>query len=261
MNLALQRASPPNWWMQMMDVRPEHGGQIGVELERGIFDPDTGATLAIAHWILPRLSAEDHSPEPSACQVESKTRPMANIASVMKDLRRVVDDADAVARTIGCELRGVPTLPDDFSRVVYPSEAYRAVADMLTRRGILDAAMQVMSVQINIGCSSWEELQDRYTRLVRSIDELLVLGDLSEGKRQRLYRKAVPNPTPVVWSTPQELYEVALSERTDANPAKLHKHVVIKPGGIIEVRCFDSTSDMRQIEHYLRQVARIAGLK
>lgn len=235
-------------WLAKMDSTCRKDGMlVGVELERVIVGED-GNPLSIASQVLSFLDPVHHSPELSTWQIECKTSPI-RFEDLSNELRRVMNEQEVAVRLHDVYIQAMPVVFNGNPPIlIHPK--YKDVAEIIVRRagaGGLKAALAVASWQLNIGCSDAEQCIERYNHLVEALEELIVMGDCSNGQRMQIYRQATPNCNPMRLESTRELYNLLVSRGLVHDPARLHTLIQIKPGWIIEVRVFDATDDVQSI--------------
>ncbi len=242
-----------------MGINPDADGLYGIEHERGIFCRHSGRIIPGAPRLLRGLDPAENSNEPSSCQIEGKTLPYRTGREVRRNMRRVLRTQDRRANRLGMELRTMPVLPAGMPTDIFPSRKYIKLAKMLRERGDMDAVLRVTSTQPNLGFGNWHDLLEAYNRLVEALPKLIAWGDKSAGLRRRMYTAAVPHHQPKYFESPYALYAEALRRGVASKPGKMHTDIMIKPGGIIEVRCIDAMADVAEMDDLMDEVARIAG--
>jgi hypothetical protein len=249
-------------WMAWMGHHCSGSGSVrSIELERVLCGAD-GVPCTQAHKVLEGLDSEHHSHEPAPWQMECKTGAVSE-TSLRSRLQAVMAEQDRAAAGYGLELVAMPVVFGGNPPILLsPATHYKQVAAMIRARAGeegLRAALAVASWQFNIGCTGPAQALERYNRLVRALDRLITLGDLSHGQRLALYKRAAPNWEPRELGSASDLYQCLLHHGVAEHPNRLQSLVQIKKGWIVEVRTPDACDDVDCIMTHVRQIIRIAG--
>ncbi len=244
-----------------MFARSWHEG-FGLELETGIysnipFSQEMKPASKLIYKMMQGYASQHVSLEASAAQLEVMSVPCATPEAAVDDLVFALGSAQAVAQSLALQLRVMPVLPADMPRHITDMPYYQGFAAEFVDNVLL-AVLRVCSFQVNIGCRDEEQLFRRYGRLREDIMTLRRAGDLSNGERARLYSLVVPDRDPPAFQSMDDVFR-ACQDRADLNPAKLHNDIVVKHGGVIEIRCFDATDDPAKMLELTKLVQKIAG--
>lgn len=231
---------------------------VGLELERCLID-SSGQLVPRSEVIIQAMRQPWTTEEPARWQVEVKTDPHRNVHAVLNQMAERMRAQDQYAqRFLGCMLQAHPVVCNGKPpHHIYPSDECVQIAAILKKRGSLEAALAVASLQVNLSFDSPAAAIAGYNRLAMHVPLLLQAGDFSGGMRQRLYGKAVPAPMPRLFDSGYQLWQ-EMQRCGVENPSKLHTFVVLKPGWVVEIRTFDATDDLLQMRQLIELAQMIA---
>lgn len=238
------------------DFKPEYWSYVGVEIES--FLTSGGKIVPAAASVLNLLPKDGtYGHELPACQLEMRTKPV-KIDDLRAELVRVKKLAEEAVSTLGLSLAYIPVALGDVPLDVSPDSTgrYARIVEKLPHE-VLEAACSVAAVHIHVGVRSKYEIINVYNRLVRSFDKLKKLGDTSDGKRMALYSVMAPVTWPPQYKSWEE-YAQAMQERGCVeDPRQCWDLIRISTHGTVEVRVFDSTSDIERIVSWANTVRNI----
>lgn len=221
--------------------------RVGVEREFFLKD-QTGQFVPRAVEILNSVGNGDFGYELSACQVESRIGPLqiegvkAHLESSHQRLKEATDRADL---TLGY----YEVAPEDLPLDVYPDPAgrYQRIVTTMPRQ-VLSAACRVTGTHIHIGMPDHETALRVYNHVREYTEELIHLGDHSQGERIRLYRVVAPDADPPPFNSWFDLYACALKMGFAEEPRNCWFFIRISKHGTIEFRLFGATHDIDEID-------------
>ncbi len=128
------------------------------------------------------------APEVHLGRIEALTVPAPDVDGMMAEVTLRLQEIDETAARMGLNFRCDPIIPipDDHETVVLPelldSERYQALSPQAAR-----AALSVAALQFQRGCQSMDQALGMYEAVRRALPDLRFMGDLTDGRRQRLY--------------------------------------------------------------------------
>lgn len=219
---------------------------VGVERECHFVDKD-GTIVPMAVKVLENINDKHFGYELSACQLESRTDPVQ---------RWLLKDAllknDSVARvvldslSIGCSHKEVA--PFDMPLDVYPDPTgrYQQIVKNMPIE-ILRAACRVIGTHVHIGMPDHKTAIKVYNEVIKHTDDLISIGDGSNGERLEIYRIMAPDATPKAYTSWSDFYSTACTKGFDNDPRKCWTLIRISVHGTIEFRMFGTTDDLDTI--------------
>jgi len=221
-------------------------GYFGVEREYFLIDR-AGRPTPRSPEFLERINDKDWTYELSACQVEHRTKPAADIAVIRDDLASGQRHGKVAADSLGLSMEAIEVGPTDMPLDVYPNDARYAEIVRKLPPDILLAASRVTGVHIHYGVSSIDEAIRIHNVFARRLDRLIEAGDGSNGERIRLYKEMAKNWKPPLYESPQHIFRVALEQGFSSRPRDCWHLVRITRHGTVELRMFGMTSDIDRI--------------
>ena len=238
---------------------PAFRGYVGVE--RKVFLTDFhGCPVSKSSDFLRVVNDPAWTHDFSACQVEHRT---PRLPSDSRTLLFALEHGDLAGKEaavkIGCRLLYREVAPEDMPLDVYPLEL--RYAEMRQRLvGVqLSAACRVAGTHLHFGMESLEDAIQRYNRLVPRVDELVRLGDHSEGRHTHLYQIMAGGSRPPIYRSAEHFHEQARARGFDQNPRNCWDMVRISIHGTVEVRCFGVTDNAREILEWVSVTRSLFG--
>ncbi|MBD3311105.1 MAG: hypothetical protein GF349_01235 [Candidatus Magasanikbacteria bacterium] len=192
--------------------------------------------------------------ELSACQVECRTEPSADLSALEFDLREAKKQATHIGRIIGCKTVGIEVADDTLSSDVYDDdERYRKLAKTIPQDR-LRAACSVANVQVHIGCRDIHHAIEVNNKLVPHLEFLSDIGDNSNGNRLKLYKQMAKNWHPQIYRDPEHFDKVAESQGFDQDLRNCWHMVRISRHGTVELRMFGNSDSVNHILCWVKVV-------
>ncbi|MEA3249102.1 MAG: glutamate-cysteine ligase family protein [Patescibacteria group bacterium] len=239
--------------------RPELVGYVGVEREFFLLDSDTGAPIPRSADFLRRVHDDKvWTHELSACQVEHRTAPCGDPDTLRANLDKGTDLGRKTAESMGCRMSAMSVACEDMPLDVYPDARYRKIAGVIPRETLL-AACRVAGTHIHIGALDLDHAIEMHNRLTLFLDDLIRVGDKSDGERIRIYKVMAPLWKPVSYRSRTHLFETARSQGFEQNPRDCWNFVRISIHGTVEVRVFGASDDADEVLSWATLVAQIAN--
>jgi hypothetical protein len=185
--------------------------------------------------------------ELSACQIETRTRPVE-----LEDLKRELTwqdrEINRSVHELSLGLLNIEVAPDDMPLDVYPDPTgrYAAISAGMSHEVLL-AACQVAGTHVHIGMPDHETVLRVYNSVIRRTRKLIRLGDGSHGRRVAIYRKVKPDPTPLPFEDWDSFYQVAQEGGFAEDPRSCWTWIRISRHGTIEFRMFGATPSLDRI--------------
>ncbi len=242
-----------NQFVKQFHFRKEGGGLVGVERECFLTDP-LGIIQPISPLVLKVLKGEQFGYELSACQLEDRVGPcpIDDLGKRLAENDQLMSEAQ---EQMGFGRKYIEVAPADMPLDVYPDPTgryQRITADM--PREVLQAACRVAGTHIHIGMPDAETAMQVYHRTLPHLEELIKMGDGSEGERMRIYEVMAPDRTPKRyrggWT---EFHEYARQAEFESNPRSCWHLIRISVHGTIEFRMFGSVSDNTLVEKWAKR--------
>ena len=127
-----------------------------------------------------------------------------------------------------------------------PSGRYALISRSMSH-SVLSAACRIIGVHIHIGMPDHDTALFVYNGLIPYVRFLCRQGDISGGKRMRLYKRVSPQYEPPHFENWSDFYHFAVANRFDHDPRSCWKIIRISSHGTIEFRMFDSTKSIDTI--------------
>ena len=248
----------PEQFFAHFNFRPELRFALGLEHEAFLTDGND-RPVPQAPTFLEGLGP-DWGPELSACQVEfHPANPMRSIGDLVQGFKAALVLGKKRARAIGLEYLTQEVAPADMPFDVYPLDRYRRIVGRISRQQF-EAACRVASTQLHIGVGSLTEAIAVYNHLVARLDELVELGDESEGRRLELYKVMAVNWQPPVYESTSHFFKVACEQGFAEDPRSCYHLVRISRHGSVELRMFDATEDVSKLTEWAKLIQSAARL-
>lgn len=238
---------------------PELRGHLGVEREFFLHGPD-GRPVPESPQFLTTAADPTWTYELSACQVEHRTPPCADLRALQEAIRAGQRRGEVVARGMDRTLAVREVGPIDMPLDVYPHDPRYATITATLPIEVLRAACQVTGTHVHIGTASLTEAIEVHNRLVPRLDEFLAIGDHSNGERRRLYTTMAKNWSPPVYESVDHFSAVATEQGFAANPRDCWHFIRISRYGTVEVRAFGMTPNIEETVEWARRVHQYAAL-
>ena len=204
--------------------------------------------------------------ELSACQVEDRTRPCANLSKLRRDLESGNLIGEQVAARSDCELQVMEVLPEDMPGDIHPSYAH---LEERLPASVLLAASRVAGTHLHIGCANLERAIDLHDRLCDVLPSIIALTDHTQGERMRLYHHVVqftmgtyaprqPGTSPR-YGTPEQ-WRAYLADLQVTNLAECYDLVRISSYGTVELRAPGVTDDLDELLSWIEAIRGMIGL-
>jgi len=236
------------------NFQPAGAGLVGIERE--CFTTDlSGVIKPLTPSILPSLDNNGQfGYELSACQLEDRIGP-CTIESVGKALQtndEILSEAEA-----RCSFRRLylEVVSADMPLDVYPDPTgrYQRITANMPRE-ILVAACRVAGTHVHIGMPDLVTAMRVYHQAIPHLDELIRMGDGSNGERMRIYQVMAPDRTPKVYPNGwTEFHDYAIKMGFESNPRSCWHLIRISIHGTIEFRMFGSTPSNSRIEEWAQR--------
>lgn len=232
---------------------------LGVEREcfisrKGTIVPEAPQLLSV----LPKNGS--YSYELSACQLETKTKPVT-FRYLETELLEIEEIANNTSSSLGLSLIHLPVAPKDMSLEIYPDPTgrYANIAKQLSPE-MLSAACRVAAVHFHIGVCDTSEAIRVHSNLVDNFSELTEMGDTCSGERLGLYKVMVPDPIPRKYTHWVDFYGDMERRGVAEKPRECWDLIRISTHGTVEVRIFDSTPNVKKITEWAEVVLDFSGL-
>ena len=233
-------------FMKKFNFHKEKELFVGIERECHLVD-ENGEIVPIAAKVLENIKDKHFGYELSACQIESRTDPVR-----LESLKDALIKNDRVARytlktlSLGCSHKEVA--PFDMPLDVYPDPKgrYQQIVKNMPIE-ILRAACRVIGTHIHIGMPDHETALRVYNEVINHADELISLGDGSNGERLEIYRIMAPDATPPAYASWKDFYSTACAKGFDQDPRKCWTLIRISIHGTIEFPMFGATDNLDTI--------------
>ncbi len=219
---------------------------VGVERECHLVDK-MGLIVPAAFEVLNMINDKHFGYELSACQLESRTDPV-QILSLKNALLKNDEVAHSVLDKLSLKCSYKEVAPFDMPLDVYPdpSGRYQLITkDMSVET--LRAACRVIGTHIHIGMPDHETALNVYNDVICHTDNLISLGDGSNGERLKIYRMMAPDATPKAYVSWDNFYSAACEKGFDQDPRKCWALIRISVHGTIEFRMFGTTDNLDTI--------------
>lgn len=250
--------------LSLINYNPERRGHIGVEREFFLTREIEYAQWNVICWgtkFVPRspeFLAAINDPawtyELSACQVEHRTEPFADIQDIRNALAAGLKRGRFTAEEFGLRLVAVEVAPDTMPLDIYPDDArYAKIAATLPAH-VLSAACRVTGTHFHVGCASAEEALTVHNALVPHLDALCTLGDHSHGERIALYKMMATNWRSPIYESPAHFDAVAHEQKFAENLRDCWHLIRVSRHGTVELRMFGMTENVEENIHWIEVV-------
>lgn len=237
---------PIEAFKQRFSFRKTGGLLVGVERECHLIDKHRNI-VPMAAEVLKVINDEHFGYELSACQLENRTDPVP-IGNLWNALWQNDKVAHFVLSRLSLASSHKEVAPFDMPLDVYPDPTgryQRITKDMPVE--ILRAACRVIGTHVHIGMPDHETALRVYNSVIGYTDELMVLGDNSNGERLKIYNMMAPESMPKPYKSWDDFYSVAYAKGFDQDPRKCWTLVRISVHGTIEFRMFGTTDNLDTI--------------
>ena len=247
-----------NSFMDKFNFREEGKLFVGVERECHLVN-ESGLIVPMADHILKTMNDKHFGYELSACQLESRTDP--DRLPYLKDALLNNDKimcATLEVLSLGSSHKEVA--PFDMPLDVYPDPTgrYQQIVKNMPVE-ILRAACRVIGTHVHIGMPDHETALRVYNEVICHTDELVSLGDGSNGERLEIYRIMAPDATPPTYASWNDFYSVACAKGFDQDPRKCWTLIRISVHGTIEFRMFGTTEDLDTVVEWAARCFDLCG--
>lgn len=242
----------------------ERAFHVGVERECFVADKN-GLIVAQAPRLLDYICRHSNGfglsrlvgYELSACQVETRTRPLP-ISQLASELSYIDLELSKAFEAVGLKALYTEVAPEDMPLDVYPDPTGRYARIVETMpRDVLLAACRVIGTHVHIGMPDHETALRVYNRVIDECDSLAKLGDNSNGERLAIYKVVASDPLPRPFSSWQRFYEVGIEKGFVDDPRSCWTLIRISKHGTIEFRMFGATSSVKQITAWARRCLKL----
>ncbi|HEY4508007.1 MAG TPA: glutamate-cysteine ligase family protein [Candidatus Paceibacterota bacterium] len=234
-------------FQEKFTFKPEFAGLVGVEREQFILNGG-GAISPMAPQLLEQLAGDSRfGYELSACQVETRVGPLS-LSSLPLALAVAHDALTAKGAALGLSFSDSPVAPKDMPLDVYPDPTgrYQRIVANLPQE-VLEAACRVIGTHVHVGMPNLEEAVAAHDRAANFLDELLAIGNRSNGARLALYRVMAKNWRPPIYGSVDAFEKTAAEQGFVENPRDCWHLIRISIHGTLEFRMFDGTGDLADI--------------
>lgn len=231
---------------------PENAFKLG--LEREFFLADRSGEIVpqakVVYEELERRWGNLFTYELSACQIESRTQ-VIPVESLVEYLKECEEKLDNVLSALGLQKLYLEVAPDTMPLDVYPDSSgrYAQISRQMPKEVLL-AACQVAGTHVHVGMPDIETALRVYNHVIRYCDELCTMGDGSEGRRLRIYKKVSPDCVPYPYETWQNFYDTAVARGFAEEPRNCWTLIRITKHGTIEFRMFGVTQSIERIAQW-----------
>ena len=187
----------------------------------------------------------------SACQVEDRTAPIADIGRVFMALKRNDERGHNTARNIGLALAEIEVGPPGMPTKIFPISRYRQIKQNVSPEQLI-AACRVAGTHVHIGMANIKECITAYNILRKYLDYFCKLGDHSIGERLRLYKTMAQNWMPPRIKDTKNFFEIAEKNNFIEDPRNCHWLIRISIHGTVELRMFGSYRLLSEVTDYAK---------
>ena len=236
-------------FLSKFNFTPELAGFIGTEREQFLLvggGLDGGQYSARAQDFLSMVNSSRWTCELSACQVESRINPQKDLSAIKLEILENENAGNQVAHKLGLRLANLEVVSRNMPFNVYPDPRYLEIAKTISQER-LEAACRVAGTHIHLGIRDINHAIFVNNLLVTHTDTLCGLGDHSRGERLRLYKVMAKNWQPMIYESPEHLFEVAQADGFVDNPRNCWKLIRISIHGTVELRMLGSTENTDEI--------------
>jgi gamma-glutamyl:cysteine ligase YbdK (ATP-grasp superfamily) len=231
-------------------------GFVGVEREQFLMSPDSSVYMPQAKRFLSAIRNHSWTYELSACQVESRTSPQTDLSATKIELLANENMGNKIAGKLGLRILNQEVAKTDMPLDVYPNPRYLEIVKQIPEDR-LRAACRVAGIHIHFGTRDINHAIAINNLLAGYLDVFCRMGDHSNGERLRLYRLMAENWQPVIYESPEHLFEVSKKEEFRDNPRNCWKLIRISIHGTVELRMFGSTDNVDEILEWVSRVKSI----
>jgi gamma-glutamyl:cysteine ligase YbdK (ATP-grasp superfamily) len=244
-----------------------HRDLLGVEQEWLVVDRNTDLVAPKVPEILQPDPASrrftSFVPELSACQIEGQVGPckkheIRDALSALRDQLRQLQEEHSF------NLYPSEVGPEDMPLNIYPDleGRYPRIAQKLTssdQTHVLRAGCRITGTHVHraiwvpdgVNMDIFDVALRVYNHVIQFTDELLEMGDGSDGERIRLYKQMAPDPTPPRFNSWEAYYARVCQESKKEDPRDIWFWIRISPNGTIEFRPFGMTDDLDVIYEWV----------
>jgi len=220
---------------------------FNIGVERECFLTNTkGNIIPVAKYVLnclPKNNKFGH--ELSACQLEERVSAIS-LYGIEADLKENDMMLSNLESKLALKRSYTSVAPINMPLDVYPDERYLDIAKCMSKKK-LSAACRVAGTHIHIKMNTAEQALRVYNGVIKHTDELIEMGDNSNGKRMNLYQIVEHNWQPPPIKDWQDFMRKAIANKYYENPRNNWSIIRISVCGTIEFRCFGSTPIMKEI--------------
>ena len=164
--------------MAKLDFTQNNEPTVGIEVELGLVDAETGALASCIHQLLEQLPGGDEScfkPELMQCYIEVNTGVCKTIGEAQFDLQNKLIELESAADKIGIGLWWGATHPFSSWRdqKVTPNERYENLIDLLQE---MARRLVTFGLHVHIGVDSGDKAVMICDRLLKHLPTLLALS-------------------------------------------------------------------------------------
>lgn len=243
-------------FFSQFSLHPQMAGFIG--LEREFFLLKDGLPTPKAPDFLDAMNDPAWTYELSACQVEYRSTPTNNLATLLTELTSSWRRAKLVAKKIDAHIAVCEVAPATMTTEIYPRDERYRVLSMTLPREVLLAACRVTGTHIHIGARDLDHLLRLYNHLASHCGRFAKKGDQSNGKRLELYRVMKPDAEPPQYESLQHFAETAIRQGFYQNPRDCWHLVRMSRHGTVEIRVFGVTEDLDLLMSWVEDVVACA---
>lgn len=233
--------------------KPEMAGFIGIEREQFLVSLTGNVYMPQSKRFLDAIRNSSWTYELSACQVESRINPQIDLSAIKIGLLANENMGRKIARKLGLKILNQEVARIDMPLDVYPNPRYLEIVKQISEEQ-LRAACRVAGIHIHLGTRDINHAIAVNNLLVPHLDTFCSIGDHSNGERLRLYRTMAKNWQPMIYQSPEHLFEVSRAEGFTDNPRDCWKLIRISIHGTIELRMFGSTDRTDEILEWVSLV-------
>lgn len=249
-------------FFNQFDFNPSKEGFVGIERER--FLKKSGEYSPESDWFLEQSRALTRSEdiwtaELSRCQIEDRTTPKSKLVDIYDQLNKNDKEGRRIARECSLELSIEEVAAKEIPLSVYPQTRYRKIKKDLSK-DVLRAACRVTGTHLHLGVANMDQAISVHNKLQNSLKYFTDLGDHSEGRRLKLYKKVAADPKPPNYRDKEHFFRTAKKQGFASNPRNCWHLLRISVHGTVELRMFGSTGDLDEIISWTEKVREKAGL-
>lgn len=219
-----------------------------VGVEREAFLVRNGKIAPIAQEVLVELPDRNrYGYELSACQLESRVGPV-HISDLKEALLTNEREIKAVEKKLHFRRSHMEVAPRSMPLDVYPDPTgrYAEITSNMPQPTLL-AACRVVGTHVHVGMPNHDIALEIYNMVVGDCAELCVMGDGSDGKRLRIYKKMAPDYRPVTYKNWEHFYHESVEKGFVDDPRRCWHLIRISKHGTLEFRMFGATSSINRI--------------